>query len=178
MPTSDLHNKEMSCFEQKTNQFTYTLWNYAAMLRHHHPDHWRVHQDFAPTPLCSQWNFLQSAIQGLRFTLVTVLVSVLFTAQLIRTANQACIAVFPFCVLFLLDFLAMGCCEQLLEIHVAIFSKSKYFLQTMSYFLSGIATNLYLVIYFTISRGIGCAQGTPLSNTLYQGCIYKYFMRG
>lgn len=48
----------------------------------------------------------------------------------------------------------------------------------MSSFLSGIATNLYLVIYFTISRGIGYAQGTPLSNTLYQGCIYKYFMRG
>lgn len=48
----------------------------------------------------------------------------------------------------------------------------------MSYFLSSIATNLYLLIYFTISRGIGCAQGTPLGNILYQGFIYKYFMKG
>jgi len=48
----------------------------------------------------------------------------------------------------------------------------------MSSFLSSTATNLYLVIYFTISRGIGCAQGTPLGNTLYQGSIYKYFMKG
>lgn len=121
--------------------------------------------------------FLAVCIQGLSFTLVIVLVSVLFTAQLIRAAIQAYIEVFPFCVLFLLDFHAMGCFEQLLEIHITIFSKWKYFLQTMSSFLSGIATNLYLVIYFTISRGIGYAQGTPLSNTLYQGCIYKYFMR-
>lgn len=129
-------------------------------------------------PFVQSVGFLAVCIQGLSFTWVIVLVSVLFTAQLIRTANQAHIAVFLFCVLLLLDFLAMGYCELLLEIHVTIFSKSKYFLQKVSSFLSCIATNLYLVIYFTISRGIGCAQGTPLSNTLYQAYIYKYFMRG
>lgn len=122
--------------------------------------------------------FLAVCIQRLSFTWVIVLVSVLFTAQLIRTANQASIAVFSFCILLLLDFLAMGYCDLLVEIHIIIISKSKYFLQTVSSFLSCIATNLYLVIYFTISRGIGCAQGTPLSNTLYQGYIYKYCMRG
>lgn len=121
---------------------------------------------------CGQWNSFHSTFRDWASPWSLYLSPQ--SSQLTRTANQA---VSSFCFIPAW-FACHGMPQTRFGDSYNNFFQIKVFPPTMSSFLSSIATNLYLVIYFAISRGNGCAQGTPLGNTLYQGSIYKYFMKG